>query len=99
MGGENSPRSIWIRHADPSEAKYEEAYLGLIDGYVKHVRRACDQNDYTVPRLKETRWLDQEGRMKLTFYSADDTECARKWIGRRTWRRGTCSRRKGPGCL
>ena len=63
-GGENSSKSIWIRHVDSGEAKYEPAYFDLIDGYVKHVRLACDQNDYTVPRLKETRWFDHKERMK-----------------------------------
>ena len=95
-GGENS--LIWIRHADSGEAKYEAAYFGLIDGYVKHLRKACTQNDYTVPRLKETRWLDHEGRMKLTFYSADNAEYTRKWSETRTWQRSTWSRRRGPGC-
>ena len=50
--------------------------------YIQHVRQARAQNDYTVPRLKETRWLDHKGRMKLTFCSAEGAEYARKWVKR-----------------
>ena len=55
-------------------------YDDLINGYVKHVRKACDQNDCTVPRWKGTRWIDHEERMKLTFCSAKDAEYARQWV-------------------
>ena len=41
---------------------------------------ACAQNDFTVPRWKEARWIDHEERMKLTFCSAADAEYARKWV-------------------
>ena len=54
----------------------------MLDGYVEHVRRACKQNDYTLPRWKETRWIEREERMKLTFCTADDAEYVREWIGR-----------------
>ena len=65
---------------DLGEAKCEEAYFDLIDGYIKNIREACDQDNYTTPRWNETHWLGHEGRMKLTFCSVGDAEYARKEI-------------------
>ena len=55
--------------------RLERAYTYFLESYVKHVRRACCQNGYTVPHLKESHWSAHEEQMKLTFYSAADTMC------------------------
>ena len=81
-GGEHSSKSIWVRLADPVAENREPAYFDLLDDYTKHVREACARDDFTVPRLRDSRWLDREGRMKLVLGSAEEAEYVRKWIER-----------------
>ena len=40
LGGEHSPKSIWVRHTDPRKARHQSAYDDLINGYIKHIRKA-----------------------------------------------------------
>ena len=61
---------VWIRQVDLGEAKCEEAYFDLMDGYIKNIREACDQDNYTTPRWNETHWLGHEGRLNQCQPSA-----------------------------